>query len=91
MRDVRGVLWAALVATVGLPIVFGVAIGLGLLLEALGDDLGWQWCRRLAMLVGAAWAVAVVATTVCSAVLSLAGLPGPPASRRPRDDDGQPG
>lgn len=72
MRDVRGVLWAALVATVSLPIVLGVVLGLGLLLEALGDSVGWHWCRRLALVVGAAWAVAIIGTTVCSAVLSLA-------------------
>ena len=72
MRDVRGVLWAALVATVSLPIVLGVVLGLGLLLEALGDSGGWYWCRRLALVVGAAWAFAIIGTTVCSAVLSLA-------------------
>jgi len=89
MRDIQGVLWAALVATVSLPIVIGVVLGLGLLLESLGDTVGWQWCRRLALVAGAGWTVAIIGTTVCSAVMTLAaanrGVGG-----RPSGDDGRP-
>lgn len=86
MHDLRGVLWAALVATVSLPIVIGVVLGLGLLLEALGDDVGWHWCRRLALVAGVGWTVAVIGTTVCSAVMALAAANRGIADRQPGDD-----
>lgn len=91
MRDIRGVLWAALVATVSLPIVIGVVLGLGLLLESLGDDVGWHWCRRLALVAGAAWTVAIIGTTVCSAVMSLAAANRGVVDRQSGDDVRPPG
>jgi len=86
MRDIRGVLWAALVATVSLPIVIGVVLGLGLLLEALGDEVGWHWCRRLALVAGAAWTISIIGTTVCSAVMTLTPAGRGIGDRRPADD-----
>ena len=96
MHDVRRVLWSALLVTVSLPIVLAVVLGLGFLLEALGDEIGWVWCRRLALVLGAAWAVAIAGTTVCSAILSLAEPShsqsvGTPTARRGHEDDRPPG
>lgn len=91
MRDIRGVLWAALVATVSLPIVIGVVLGLGLLLESLGDAVGWHWCRRLALVAGAGWTVAIIGTTVCSAVMALAAANRGIGDRQSGDDARPPG
>ena len=80
MREVRGLLWAALVASVALPVFVMVMLGLGLLLESLGDADGWRWCGRIALAAGAVWVVAVVFTAIGGAVAALA---SPPPRRRP--------
>ena len=66
-----------------LPIVIAVTLGLGLLLNALGDEQGWRWCGRLATLVGAVWVVMVVITSVGGAVLAM--IPHAPRGQRRRD------
>jgi hypothetical protein len=76
------VLWGV-VATLLLPVVLAVVLGLGGLLHGLGDAAGGRVCLRLALGVGAAWAVAIVATTVTSALATLAadGRASPPRPR----------
>lgn len=76
------VLWGV-VATLLLPVVLAVVLGLGGLLHGLGDATGGRVCFRLALGVGATWAVAIVATTVASALATLVadGRGGPPGPR----------
>ena len=56
------------------------------LLESLGDTVGWHWCRRLALVAGACWTVAINGTTVCSAVMALACVNRGIGDRQPGDD-----
>jgi len=68
---IRAALTWGLVATLLLPVVLAVVLGLGGLLGAVGDESGARACRRVALAAGAVWLVAVVATTAASAVAVL--------------------
>ena len=81
---VRSALTWGLVATLLLPVVLAVLLGLGSLLNAVGDEAGSRACGRVALAAGAAWLVAVVATTAVSAVALLERPPVPPRGRRKR-------
>lgn len=83
MRELRNMVWAAVVGSVSLPIVIAVTLGLGLLLNALGDEPGWRWCGRIAAVVGVLWVVMVVVTAVGGAVLAM--IPHLPRGQRRRD------
>ena len=82
---VRG-LTLGLAAAVLLPIVLAVTLGTGSLLAAVGDTSAAAVCRRVALAIGMLWVVSLVATTVLSALLTLAGPRRPRAGlrRRPR-------
>lgn len=84
----RGLVWGA-VATLLLPIVLAVVLGLGGLLGGLGDAAGSRFCLRVALVVGAAWIVGVVATTALSAVAHLGHRP--PCRQRRRGRRPEPG
>lgn len=81
---VRTALTWGLVATLLLPVVLAVLLGLGSLLNAVGDEAGSRACGRVALAAGVAWLVAVVATTAVSAVALLERPPVPPRGRRQR-------
>ena len=81
---VRTALTWGLVATLLLPVVLAVLLGLGSLLNAVGDEAGSRACGRVALAAGAAWLVAVVATTAVSAVAVLERPAGPRHGRRKR-------
>lgn len=68
---IRAAVTWGLVATLLLPVVLAVVLGLGGLLGAVGDESGARACRRVALAAGAVWLVAVVATTAASAVAVL--------------------
>lgn len=72
MREVRRLLVTALVMSVVLPVFITVVLGLGLLLDSLGDTEGWRWCGRLSMAAAAVWVVAVVSMAIGGAVATLA-------------------
>lgn len=80
----RILLWGVL-ATLLLPVVLAVVLGLGGLLGGLGDAVGSRFCLRAGLVVGAAWLVSIVVTTVSAALATLTydGRRGPP--RRPWD------
>jgi len=71
-------------ATLLLPVVLAVVLGLGSLLHAVGDESGARACGRVALAAGAVWLVAVVATTAVSAVALLERTDLPRHDRRKR-------
>jgi hypothetical protein len=84
----RSLLWG-LAATVLLPIVLAVVLGLGALLAGLDDAAGAAACGRIGLVVGVIWLTAVVVTTAVNAVATLERhRPGrqrrPPGDRRRR-------
>lgn len=81
---IRAALTWGVVATLLLPIVLAVVLGLGSLLGAVGDESGARACGRVALAAGAAWLVAVVATTAVSAVALLERTDLPQHDRRKR-------
>ena len=58
-------------AVLGLPIVVLVCLGVGRLLAATGDDGGATLLRRLALLGGAGWLLALIGLVVTLAVAHL--------------------
>jgi Ni/Co efflux regulator RcnB len=64
----RPLAWC-LAATILLPAVLALLLGLGRLLAALGDVSGATACDRIALLAAVLWAVSVVATTIVNAAL----------------------
>lgn len=66
----RGLIWG-LAATILLPVLLAVVLGLGALLSALGDTWGAVACQRAALAAGVLWIVAVVFTTVVNAITVL--------------------
>lgn len=61
----------SLIAAVLLPVVVAVVLGLGALLAAVGDAPGAVVCRRLGLVAGVLWLVALVATTVASGIAAI--------------------
>lgn len=78
----RGLLVAALVVLLLLPVVLSVIVGLGGLLRALDDRTAARACDWTALVIGAVWLTSLVATTVLTAVTALAPPPPPPPRRR---------
>lgn len=72
-----GLTWGV-VATLVLPVVLAVLVGLGGLLRSLGDVPGAVVCGRVALAIGTVWITAVVVTTAATAV---AVLDSPPPDR----------
>lgn len=81
---VRTALIWGVAATLLLPVVLAVVLGLGSLLHAVGDAAGARACGRVALGAGAAWLVAVVSTTAISALALLERGVDPPSVRRRR-------
>ena len=79
----RGLAWCV-VALVLVPVTLAVVLGLGGLLGALGDDAAAAVCGRIALWLGAILMVAVVVTTVASALVHLVPPTHRPARRRRR-------
>lgn len=85
----RGLTWG-LVATLLVPVMLAVVLGLGGLLAAVGDAAGAQVCGRVGVVLGAVWVTAVVATVAATAAAVLAAAPprrrpaGPPRRGRRR-------
>lgn len=81
---IRAALTWGVAATLLLPVVLAVVLGLGSLLGAVGDESGAWACGRVALATGVAWLVAVVATTAVSAVALLERTDLPQRDRRKR-------
>jgi hypothetical protein len=79
----RPLAWC-LTATILLPAVLALLLGLGRLLAALGDEAGATACDRVALLTGVLWAVAIVGGTICSAAILLQARPRAAGRRRRR-------
>ena len=62
-----------LTAVLGLPIVVLVCLGVGRLLAATGDDGGATLLRRLALLAGTGWLLALIGLVVALATAHLTG------------------
>lgn len=60
-------------AVLGLPIVVLVCLGVGRLLVATGDDGGATLIRRLALLGGIGWLLALIGLVVALATAHLTG------------------
>jgi len=78
----RGLAWG-LTATLLLPVVLAVTLGTAALLAAVGDTAAATVCRWVALPLGGAWVVAIVATTVLSAAAQLAASAEPRAGAGP--------
>jgi len=93
-RHMRRPLAWGLAATILLPVVLALLLGLGRLLNALGDEAGAVACDRVALLAGVLWALAVVATTIINAAINatllvqLGGEPAAGGSRRRQERRG---
>jgi hypothetical protein len=79
------------VATLLLPVLLAVVLGLGALLGSLGDASGAVACGRIGLGLGVAWLMAIVATVAVTACVALVqgprrphGPPPRPAGRRRR-------
>ena len=62
-----------LTAVLGLPIVALVCLGVGRLLAATGDDGGATLLRRLSLLAGTGWLLALIGLVVALAAAHLTG------------------
>jgi hypothetical protein len=79
----RGLAWG-LVATLLMPVMVAVVLGLGGLLAAVGDAGGALACSRLGIVLGALWITAVVATVAVNAAATHVAPPPRPPAGRPR-------
>ena len=70
------------VATLLLPMVIAIVLGLGGLLSALGDEAAATTCGWVGVVGGAIWFLAVAVTAVVSGIIALDGS----ATRRDRLD-----
>jgi len=70
-RQLRRPLAWGLAATILLPMVVALLLGLGRLLAALDDEPGAVACDRIALLAAILWALAVVATTIINATVLM--------------------
>ena len=77
----KRVISALVVVGVLLPIAISVVLGAGRLLWAMDDAAGAAALDRIALALGIAWAVALVATVLVLGAYSLGGPPKrPPGS-----------
>ncbi len=70
-RRIRRSLAWGLAATLILPIVLAIVLGLGGLLQGLGDEVGAAACRRIGLAIGVVWGGALAVTTACNAAAIL--------------------
>jgi len=70
-ETVRRCLAFAVLMTLLLPMVIAVVLGLGGLLASLGDEVGAAACRRLGLIVGAVWFIALAGTATASGIMAL--------------------
>jgi len=68
---IRRLLLAGVIGSLLLPIVVAVVIGLGVLLQAVGDKAASAVCGRAALIAGVCWLVALVTTAVASGAALL--------------------
>jgi len=59
------------IASVVMPSVIGVLLGLGALLASLGDDSVALLCRYGALLTGVVWLLSVIATAITAGVVAI--------------------
>lgn len=70
-ETVRRCLAFAVLMTLLLPMVIAVVLGLGGLLASLGDVAGATACRRVGLIVGAVWFIALAGTATASGIMAL--------------------
>jgi hypothetical protein len=75
----RALVWCV-AATLLLPVLLAVLLGLGGLLAAVGDPAAARACSRAGLAVGVLWITAVVGTSAVTAIAVVA-LPQPPRPR----------
>ena len=64
-------LTCTVIASVVMPSVIGVLLGLGALLASLGDDSVALLCRYGALLTGVVWLLSVIATAITAGVVAI--------------------
>lgn len=70
-RLVRRLLVRGVTASILLPMIVAVAVGLGALLASLGDSAGATGCARIALVAGVGWLLAVATTAVTAGALAV--------------------
>ena len=89
-RFLRRALLRGVTASLVLPILLAIVLGLGALLASLGDRGGATICVRIAQGVGVLWLLAVVSTALAAGIAALDDAPprggrrGPPGRRHRR-------
>lgn len=83
-----GLVWGA-AATLLLPVPLAVVLGLGGLLDGLGDPAGGRACLRVGLALGVAWVTAIAATTAATAMAHLDDRRRGPGSRGCRGHRGR--
>ena len=68
---IKRLLLAGVACSLLLPIVLAVVMGLGVLLESVGDASGAAACGRAALVVGACWLVSIITTAIASGAALL--------------------
>jgi hypothetical protein len=71
MQSIRSLLTWGVALSLLLPVVLALVVGLGSLLQALGDHAGSIGCGRVALGLGVLWATAVATTAIGSGLLVL--------------------
>lgn len=74
-RFLRRTLLRGVTASLVLPILLAIVLGLGALLASLGDRVGAAICVRVAQGVGVLWLLAVVATALAAGIAALDDAP----------------
>jgi hypothetical protein len=79
----------SVIATLLLPMVVVLLVGLGAVLDGLGDQWAAAACRRAGLLTGIVWGVAVIATSVCGGLVAvdMAGQSSASAGRLRQPDE----
>lgn len=75
----RCLAWGVLLSLL-LPTAVAIVTGLAALLASLGDRPGATACGRVALVLGAAWVVALAATATAGGILTLDRLDGEQAA-----------
>lgn len=87
-REFKRWIVRSLAAALLLPAVVAVVLGLSGLLAALGDEAAARVCGRVGLALGMLWILALMATSVTTAIAVIA---APPRRRRRRRADRRPG
>jgi hypothetical protein len=74
-HSLRRCLAWGVISTLLLPMAIVIVLGLGGLLSALGDEAAATACRRVGLLGGVCWLLAVAVTATVAGIVALDGAP----------------